>query len=310
MFAKRLLRLIVAPSLLASSLPGALANSPLTAVGYGLLAVVVATIWLGADVRQPATSSAPPLTDASNIRPITRQQAIDGVRQFAGQPDLVLEGGLLGDLSGARGIPIFYLESAGPVRGQDFFKVDGRTGEIIEATFRSRVAPLRRGPDLPIAEAERRATAFARERFWGFSRLALIDRSSRASETGLVHSFKWSQIAPSSGAELPVSVSLAVSGISGEIIWYLAQRDPLTIDPNPSIPRERAVEIAQGWLSTRDSRWDTTDPASTRLQVLYDDDDRQRLVWSVNFRAAQGGTRPSIRLLVDGESGQILTTGA
>ena len=41
------------------------------------------------------------------------------------------------------------------------------------------------------------------------------------------------------------------------------------------------MEIARAWLLPRDQRWDLDQPASVRLQVLYDDDDQQQLVWSV-----------------------------
>jgi len=288
-YTKRLLRQIVSPGPLASAMVGFMA---------GLL-------WLSLSTRMPAIPHPGPVTQSAPGK-VTLQGAIDSVRRFAGEPGLVLEGGLQTDDAGARGIGLYYLETVSPTRGENFFKVDVATGEVMEATFRDRLAPDQDSLDLPAATAERQAEQFARTHFWGFDQLQLVDRSTRTGETGPIHSFKWTQVAAGSGAELPVSVSVAVSGRSGQVFWYLGQRDPLKINPNPAIERDRAQEIAANWLQTRDTRWDLTQPASVRLQVLFDDDDQQQLVWSVTYRALQDGPRSSIRLLVDGQTGQIL----
>jgi hypothetical protein len=297
---KRLLRQIVTPG----------------AVVYALLGFVGGLLWLSLHTQTPslvtswltapASSEAPrPLTVPASGR-VTLQEAIDGVRRFAGQPSLVLEGGLQAEGEGTRRGDLYYLESVSPTRGEDFFKVDARTAEVIEATFRGRMAPADNAVDLTLADAEALAGRFARTHFWGFDQLKLVDRSTRTGESGTIYSFKWSQVAPDSGAELPVSVSLAVMGRSGRVFWYLGQRDPLQIDAHPSIERSRAVEIARTWLLPRDQRWDLDLPSSARLQVLYDDDDQQQLVWSVLFRARQDGPRSSIRLLIDARNGQII----
>jgi hypothetical protein len=167
-----------------------------------------------------------------------------------------------------------------------------------------------RGPadaaDLSLADAEALAARFARAHFWGFDQLALVDRSTRTGENGTTYSFKWSQLHRESNAELPVSVSLAVMSRSGQVFWYLGQRDQLQIDPRPVVDRARAVETTRAWLLPRDQRWNLDAPSSVRLQVLYDDDDQQQLVWSVLYRARQDGPRSSLRLLVDAQTGTIL----
>jgi hypothetical protein len=301
---KRLLRQIVTPSALA----------------YALLGFVGGLLWLSLTAGTPARVipwlAAPPLAEAP--RPltvpasgrVTLQEAIDGVRRFAGQPSLVLEGGLQAESAGPHRGDLYYLESVSPTRGEDFFKVDARTAEVIEATFRGRMAPASDAVDLTLADAEALASRFARTHFWGFDQLRLVDRSTRTGETGTIYTFKWSQIAPDSGAELPVSVSLGVMSQSGKVFWYLGQRDPLEIDTRPSVERERAVEIARTWLLPRDQRWDLDQPSSVRLQVLYDDDDGQQLVWSVLFRARSDGPRSSVRLLVDATNGQIIQSAS
>jgi hypothetical protein len=250
-----------------------------------------------------------PLTASPSGR-VTLQEAIDGVRRFAGAPSLVLEGGLQADGEENRRGELYYLESVSPTRGEDFFKVDARTAEVVEATFRSRMAPADDALDLSLVDAEALARRFARTRFWGFDGLVLVDRSTRTAETGTIYSFKWSQVAKESGAELPVSVSLAVMSRSGQVFWYLAQRDPLQIDTRPAIERARAVEVVRTWLQPRDGRWDLVQPDSVRLQVLYDDDDQQQLVWSVLLRARQDGPRSSIRLLVDAQTGALIQGGS
>jgi hypothetical protein len=296
---KRLLRQIVTPS----------------AVTYALLGFVGGLLWLSLTTRAPALvvpsgGDAPrPLTVPASGR-ITLQEAIDSVRVFAGQPSLVLEGGIQPESEASRRGDLYYLETVSPTRGEDFFKVDARTAEVVEATFRGRMAPADGAANLSVTGAESLARRFARTHFWGFDQLVLVDRSTRASETGLIYSFKWSLIAPESGAELPVSVSLAVMGRSGQVFWYLGQRDPVQIGTTPAVDQTRAVEIVRAWLLPRDGRWDLNQPISVRLQVLYADDDQQQLVWSVVLRAREDGTRPSIRLLVDAQNGYLIQGGS
>jgi hypothetical protein len=296
---KRLLRQIVTPS----------------ALTYALLGFLGGLLWLSLSTRAPALV-APPAADAP--RPLTvpasgrvsLQEAIDGVRRFAGQPSLVLEGGLQPDDEQSRRADLYYLETVSPTPGEDFFKVDARTAEVVEATFRGRMAPADDAVNLTLTDAEALARRFALTHFWGFDQLKLVDRSTRTGETGPIYTFKWSQVASESGAELPVSVSLAVAGRSGQVFWYLGQRDPLQIDTRPAVDRARAVGIVRAWLLPRDDRWDLDQPTSVRLQVLYDDEDHQQLVWSVVLPAREDGPRPSIRLLVDAQNGQLIQGGS
>jgi hypothetical protein len=297
---KRLLRQIVSPS----------------AVSYALIGFVGGLLWLSLTTRAPALVVAPPAPEAA--RPLTvpasgrvsLQEAIDGVRRFAGDESLVLEGGLQDEGQQSRRGDLYYLETVSPTRGEDFFKVDARTAEVMEATFRGRMAPAGDAVDMTQDSAEMLARRFARTHFWGFDQLRLVDRSTRTGESGQIYTFKWSQLAPDSGAELPVSVTLAVAGRSGQVFWYLGQRDPVQIATTPAVDRARAVEIVRTWLLPRDSRWDLDQPSSVRLQVLYDDDDQQRLVWSVVLPAREDGPRPSIRLLVDAQNGQLIQGGS
>ena len=307
MHTKRLLRLIVSPA--ASS-----------ALLYVLLGFAVGLLWLSLTARAPSLATPslgaaargeapPPLTVPASGR-VGLQEAIGSVRRFAGQPGLVLEGGLQADDVGSRRADVYYLESVSPTRGEDFFKVDARTAEVIEATLRSRMAPAADAVDLTLADAEALAARFAGARFWGFEQLVLVDRSTRTGVQGATYSFKWTQLSRESGAELPVSVSVAVMSRSGQVVWYLGQRDQLQIDPRPAVDRARAVEITRAWLAPRDRRWDLDQPSSVRLQVLYDDDDQQQLVWSVLYRAREDGQRSTLRLLVDAQTGAIIQDAA
>jgi len=303
-FAKRLVRLVLAPG----------------ALPYALLVVVIGLIWMGVGGRaSPGQSAAVPadepragsaITYRGPPRPnaplIGLKQAVSNARRFAGEPGLALEGGLQSDPRSARRTELYYLESLGPTRGEDFFKIDARTGEVIEATLRSRLTPATPPFGLGQADAERIAERYARERFYGFADLVLVERSSRPSENNVLHSFKWNQIAADSGAELPISVSIALSAGSGDVVWYLAQRDSLKIDVRPAIDRAQALEAAIFGTGGPDSRWDTGDPVAVRLQVLYDDDNRQQLVWSVTFRARQETSRPTLRVLVNARTGQLI----
>jgi hypothetical protein len=303
---KRVVRLALAPGVLP----------------YALLVGVIALIWATtgrlplADVleHRPASDGGRS-TSAITYRggagpgaaPITRDQAIGNVRRFAEEPDLQLDGGLQGLSPDGRGGEAFFLESTGPARGEDVFKVDARTGEVIEATMRSRLSPRHPPAGTGRHEAEQLAARFAEARFFGFGELSLVDGSSRASEQAILHSFKWSKLAEESGAELPVSVSAAVSSASGEVVWYLAQRDPVEVDVRPLVDRARAIQTATAGLGGREARWETEAPLAVRLQVLYDEQNQQQLVWSVTFRARQVDVRPSLRLLVNAHTGQLIT---
>jgi hypothetical protein len=306
-FAKRLLRLLLAPGL----------------VSYALLIAVIALIWLGVGRTPsegsisrgltPSTSSADSASaityrgePEADAPPISLDQAVGNARRFVGEPDLELEGSLQSDPARERFSDFYYLESAGASRGEDFIKVDARTGEVLEATFRSRIEPSGPPIGLGLTEAEEAASRYAHARFYGFDTLELVDRSSRASAGNMVHSFKWSQVATDSGAELPVSVSVAMSSGSGEVIWYLAQRDQILVDVRPTVDRAQAIQTAASAVRARDPRWDSGNPAAVRLQVLYDEENQQQLVWSVTFNARQPSSRPTIRLLVDAHSGKLI----
>ncbi|MCC7370896.1 MAG: PepSY domain-containing protein [Chloroflexi bacterium] len=278
-------------------------------LAYALLGFFGGLLWLSLTAASGGLTVTPqPLAAPSDGR-VSLQEAIDSVRRFVGQPTLVLEGGMQADAEAGRRGDLFYLEGVSPTRGEDFFKVDARTGEVVEATIRSRVAPGEQTANLSQPAAQARAERFARTHFWGFDGLTLVDRSVRTSPDGTVYSFKWTALAPQSRAELPTSVSLAVAGRSGEVFWYLSQRDPIQIDTLPAVEQARAVDVARGWLQTRDQRWDLTTPTAVRLQVLYDDDDRQQLVWSVQYRSATDGARSSVRLLIDAQTGAVIQTG-
>jgi len=224
-------------------------------LAYAILGFFGGLLWLGFTTHTPGLV-APTFGDGP--RPVavpatgrvTLQESIDSVRRFAGQPSLILEGGIQADAEAGPRAELYYLESVSPTRGEDFFTVDARTGEVMEATLRARMAPVGETADVTFSAAEAVARRFAQTHFWGFDQLALVDRSTRTIESGAVYSFKWSQLASESGAELPVSVSLAVSG-SGQVFWYLGQREPLQIQTIPAIEQARAVQIAQAWLQPK-----------------------------------------------------------
>jgi hypothetical protein len=238
--------------------------------------------------------------------PLTLAEAADNVRRFVGDQRLQLEGGLVEESAGGQGIPLFHLESVRSMRGEDSYKVDSETGEVVEATMRSRLVVE---PTNPVDDAAAYATAerFARDRFFDFDGMSLVDATSRVSEGTNVFSFKWTARDDRSGAELPVSVSVVVSSTSGQVVWYLAQRDDLEVSPVPGVDREQA--IARAAASVRDPRWDPTNPSSVRLQVLYDDDNQQRLVWSIVFPARTDAARGGLRRLIDAHSGEPIVSG-
>ncbi len=291
---------------------------PLGVVPPLVLGLVLAAVWLTLQVLQPTTLPTlysalfpPASTDRTaapaGIQVISLADAVAGVKAFTKVPDLRLSGALQTGRFGDRQYAVYVLESAD---GQDFFKVDARTGEVLEATLRSKLsAPALPWP-LDQDQAEAVAGSYVRERFAGFEDLVLVSRSlSRAGNGGILFAFKWAAVARDSGAELPISVFVSVSAGNGQVVWYLAQRDPVEVDTRPTLTAQEAMERAAVYLA-EDPRWDISRATSTRLMVVYDESNHQRLVWSVTFASspdASGGVaRPSLRLLVDAHTGDLL----
>jgi len=304
---KHLFRLFLTPSALAHALLGFVGGLLLLSLTSQPAAFTRPALsgLLGASTLSAPNTARPLAVLASGRVPL--QEAIDSVRHLAGQPGLLLEGGLQTGDAAARAGGVYFLESVSPTRGEDFFTVDARTGEVIEATFRGRLAPTDTATHLTPADAEAQAAVFARATFWGFDGLGLVDQATRTGDTGLVYTFKWSQVTADSHAELPVSVSVAVQGHTGQVVWYLSQRDPVQVSTQPAVAESQAVATARAWLRPRDERWNLDQPAAVRLQVLYDDDSQQRLMWSVRFTARnEHGPRASIRLLIDAQTGQLV----
>lgn len=299
--------------------------------GYAALVVlglVVAFGWTMAGLIRPtaATAQAAGLArEAARPASITYREPLPGgalislemarqsAERFSGQDELALEGGLEAGPFGAGTFEIYYLEgAAAETAGEQSFKVDGRSGEVLEATRLDRIMAPSRGWLSPL-EAESRAERFVAERFLGFKTMSLVERSANPGPNGSrLYSFKWAMLATESGAELPTSVSVSLSAGNGEVVWYLAQRDSTTVDARPQVSREAAISSAAG-LVDRTGRWDARAPNSVRLQVVYSPNQlsRQQLVWGLTFpsrpdEAAPG--RPDLRILIDAHSGEALAS--
>ena len=186
MYTKRLLRQIVTPSALAYAVLGFFGGLLWLSLTRGIVPALVATSTgraTPAADRPRLGSGHPPGSDRR--RAALRRRSRRWYWKAASRP--MATGSRRGDL--------YYLESVSPTRGEDFFKVDARTAEVVEATFRGRMAPAESAVDLSLADAETLPRRFARTHFWGFDQLVLVDRSTRTGETGTIYSFKWSQVA-------------------------------------------------------------------------------------------------------------------
>jgi hypothetical protein len=241
-------------------------------------------------------------------RLISLETATASVRAFSGRDALELAGGLQSASVDQGRYPVFYIEpTVSDSAGSDSFRVDARSGEVIEATEVGQLAAPA-GTDLSPIEAEQQAERFVTDRFLGFSTLNLVDRSvAPAANENRLYVFKWAMLASESGAELPTSVSVALATSTGQMVWYRAQRESVQIDSRPVVSRESAVSstaavVEQGGI------WDSRSPSSVRLQVLHDPDNRQQLVWSISFPARAGATaaRSSLRVLVNATSGELI----
>lgn len=246
-----------------------------------------------------------PARDGSLLR---LEQAVESVRRFADQQATELEGGLE-QLPAGTGSPLYYLETA---QGEDTFKVNARTGEVLEASWTSRllsVGPADQRAEQPLEAVEASARSFASVRFHGFDELRLIERSMNPAAGGAaIYTLKWAAVHPESGAELPTSVAVSISSQTGEVVWYLAQRDELRIDARPQISRQQAIAAAAG-LAERAGRWDASRVESLRLQVIYDADGRQQLVWSMLFPSrpdGAAGNHPYLRIAIDATTGTVV----
>jgi hypothetical protein len=228
--------------------------------------------------------------------------AMANARRFVGQSSLTLGGGL--EVLPTSGSSIYYLET---LDGQQTFKVDARTGEIIEAAWLGNLKSGQQGQDLTISQAESLARSFAQAHFFEFDYLKLVERSMSPAANGALYTLKWALTDPASGAELPTSVAVSVSSESSQVAWYLAQREPLTIDARPVISREQAIAAAAG-QADRTGSWDSSRVESVRLQVVFNGDGQQQLVWTVLFPSRpEGGQtgRPYLRVSIDATTGAV-----
>jgi hypothetical protein len=258
----------------------------------------------GLGVRPPSVTYREPARNGSLVSLDTARRS---AQLFTGRDDLDLRGDLEQGAYGAGAYAVFLLEAAGPgIQGEQSFKIDARTGEVLEATRLGSLATAGSAGTLAAQEAESRAERFASDRFLGFGTMSLVERTVTPAANGnQLYVFKWAMVAPESGAELPTSVTVSISSAGGEPVWYLAQRESPAIDVRPSVEREAAVAPAAG-LVERTERWDARAPSSVRLQVVYGAENRQQLVWAITFpskpdSAAPG--RPSLRVLIDARSG-------
>lgn len=279
-------------------------------VGTGLVLVaMIVAVSAAIRIRQSAPPPTPAAVSTKSDRLVSLDQAIRSVRKFTGNPSLALRGGLETSEVGGRLNSVYYLETTVGPLGQDEFKVDGRTGEVLDATFRSRMLPSVPPMGLSQEQAALVAARFASERFRQFDSLRLLERASREPEPEKVeHAFKWVRVDADTGAELPVSVALSVSAARGEVFRYLAQRDPVEVSTRPRISREDAVALTDLRVQG-DPRWDSREPLHVRLQVIYNDDNEQQLVWGIVYRGRQDlGSQPAanLRLLVDATTGRLV----
>lgn len=293
------------------------------AVAILALAIAVGTAALGVSRSRPVLALAPRPANSAAARPatityhepdqsgalISLDAARQSVRQFTGMAALTLDGGLEHAQVGNTSYAVYDLETADNPRGAESYKVDARTGEVLEMTRPAPGAPSFGAPELDPVEAEQRAEQFAATHFLGFKALSLVEQSTTTSpHGGQLYSYKWAMIAPESGAELPTSVSVALAAPSGEIVWYLAQRESVAIETRPAIDRPSAVAAAAAQAELLGD-WDTRTPLSVRLQIIFDNDNRQQLVWAVVFSGRGGPTtaRPRLRILIDARTGEPLT---
>jgi hypothetical protein len=231
--------------------------------------------------------------------PIGREAALASVLRFTDWE----QASLTGELEMAE--PAYFFET--PERAS--FRVDALSGEVLEVSRPDLLARVPLGRQLEATALEAQAADYARERFLGFAALAPVERSAYWASNGhLLHRFKWAQLDDATGAELPTTVAVAVTADRGEAVWYLAQRSPLTVETSPRVSRESAVASA-ATTAERLGRGAPGIPATVRLQVIFDDVNRQRLIWAITFRGepdAAGRVQPSLRLLIDAQTGQAV----
>ena len=241
---------------------------------------------------------------------ISPNLALQSARLFSENPDLALAGGLEQGGLGSQSYAIYYFEIGD---GRLSYRIDARTAEVLEMSRLDALPPTGRPARLDPLAAEQAAERFAADHFLGFKGLTLVERNATSGDgSSPLYTFKWTMLAPESGAELPTAVSVSLSAASGDVVWYLAQRESTTLDVRPQITREAAVSTAAA-LAERAERWDTTTPSSVRLQVIFNQDNEQLLVWAVTFPSRSGDSvagRPSLRILVDGRTGEPVSNPA
>ncbi|MFN0073718.1 MAG: hypothetical protein ACKVVP_19735 [Chloroflexota bacterium] len=243
---------------------------------------------------------------ASQSGAIALRDAMEHVRDLADDPTLQFRGELDQSLLGESTRPIYWLES-GTGETTDEFRVDARTGLVLEAVFRSRMKQNAGDRRASIEDAAIIAARFGARHFDGFNSLTLLERSQTATgERDTFHTLKWVLVDSATQVELPVSVLITVSGMNGGVVRYLAQRDEVTVRLTPTVSKGQATITARNAVDS-DARWRNASIESQRLQVIYDEVNNQRLAWAVLFaRPRPSPTSQRLLVLVDAHTRDVI----
>jgi hypothetical protein len=238
---------------------------------------------------------------------ISHEEAISSVRNFLGAPGASVTVQCV--------IPTYYgvaysMESAG-----DCFTVNGLTGEVEYADYRSRpVGNFRQGSTVIDVEAGRSmAEAFAREHYAGFNVANMSFLGSglyQDGNGGYFYEYEWRDIAANSRGLNDMIVTVGVG--SRKIHTYHGIHAPADIDPGFTVSKGDAVlkavasigNITQNYTTSDDpSKWKfdirlkytTPDPngnwygdyhlvvSTVRPGLARDGNRQQRVIWNVEL---------------------------
>lgn len=225
--------------------------------------------------------------------PIGSDKAKENVRGFIGKPDATVD---FRDNESVTHGKFYVLQSGG---GE--FYVNMHTGEVERATF-NKARENSNDVRLRLDQAEAVAKGYAEKNYRNFSQknMQLTKAELKDHGTGKEYVFIWSEIV--SNVETPNRVLLTLNPNTGDIITYIGMQRQVTVQLEPKISKDNAVNIA-----TSQFKDIAVQRIETKLSVEYPAENVQKLTWVIEIEGKPQNNAPQGGLVVvDATTGEVI----